>query len=76
MRSLVHSYLDDPPPTTLHHGYERLAIESALRDARLQQRGRLRAAVVRFLRGSRADGAAPVRVVTEARHADGQHQCA
>ena len=53
MRTLVHAYLNDPPPTVLHRGYERLAIESALRDERLQRRGRLRSAVVRHLPGHR-----------------------
>ena len=53
MRTLVHAYLNDPPPTVLHRGYERLAIEEALRDERLRRRGRLRSAVVRHLPGHR-----------------------
>ena len=42
---LLHSYSDDLAVTTLHHGYERLAIEAALRDADLQRRDRMRSAM-------------------------------
>ncbi len=45
----VHSYLDDPPLTTLHRGAERLAIEQALDDARLERREHLRQALLRLL---------------------------
>lgn len=49
MKSPLHSYFDDPLPTNPHRGYERLAIESALNDERLQRRGRVRHAVARHL---------------------------
>ena len=39
MKIATHSYLADPPPTQLHRGAERLAIEAALNDARLARRG-------------------------------------
>jgi hypothetical protein len=39
MKLTTHRYLDDPVPTSLHRGAERLAIESALDDARLARRG-------------------------------------
>jgi hypothetical protein len=45
----VHSYLDDPPRTSLHRGAERLAIEQALDDARLERREHLRQALLRHL---------------------------
>ena len=45
----VHSYLDDPPRTSLHHGVERLAIEQALTDARLERREHLRQALLRLV---------------------------
>ena len=45
----VHSYLDDPPRTSLHRGAERLAIEQALNDARLERRAHLREVLLRHL---------------------------
>ena len=49
MKVRLHDYMSDPPPTSLHSGSERLAIEKALADARLEHRGHLRQAVLRHL---------------------------
>ncbi len=49
----LHSYLDDPAQTTLHRGAERLMIEQALTDARLERREHLRQALLRHLPGQR-----------------------
>ena len=45
----LHSYLDDPPRTSLRRGVERLAIEQALVDARLERREHLRQALLRLV---------------------------
>ncbi len=45
----VHSYLDDAPRTSLHRGAERLAIEQAITDARLERREHLRELLLRRL---------------------------
>jgi hypothetical protein len=50
MRLPVHHYADDPLPTSLHSGYERLAIQMALREVQLQRRGRLRHALAHLVR--------------------------
>ena len=54
MRVHLHSTTDDLRPLTLQAGYDRLAIESALTDARLQHRGRVRHALARHLPHRRA----------------------
>ena len=45
----LYSYLDDPPRTSLHRGAERLAIEQALTDARLERREQQRQRLLRHL---------------------------
>lgn len=52
----LHSYLDDPPRTSLHRGAERLAIEQALDDARLERREHLRQLLLRRLPRQRSRG--------------------
>ena len=53
MKISTHRYLDDPGPTSLHRGAERLAIEAALDDARLARRGATWRSVRRHLHRSR-----------------------